>query len=143
MSEKKFIIYELQRTHHSITLSILRMILGWTFFKSGAGKLFGWFGYPGIAATTVFFEKIGMPVPDVSAYAFGGIEFICGALLFVGLFTRIAATPLLITIYIALLAVHREAAYHYPILIYASCFVLIQHGGGRFSLDRLISQKET
>ena len=48
------------------------------------------------------FEKIGIPAPYFSAPFVGVVEIACGVLLIVGLFTRLAAIPLLIDISVAI-----------------------------------------
>ena len=42
------------------------------------------------------FMKIGFPFPDFTAHFVGTFEIICGALVTIGLLTRLAAVPLLI-----------------------------------------------
>jgi hypothetical protein len=42
------------------------------------------------------FVKIGIPLPELMASFVGVTEIICGALILIGLFTRLACVPLLI-----------------------------------------------
>ncbi|HYY30903.1 MAG TPA: DoxX family protein [Chthoniobacterales bacterium] len=49
------------------------------------------------------FEKIGIIFPSLSAPFVGVVETVCGLLLIIGLFTRLAALLLLIDISVALL----------------------------------------
>jgi uncharacterized membrane protein YphA (DoxX/SURF4 family) len=49
------------------------------------------------------FVKIGIPAPQFFAPLVGVIEIVCGAMLIVGLLTRLAAIPLLIDISVAIL----------------------------------------
>ena len=44
------------------------------------------------------FAKIGLPLPQVLAPVVGSFETLCGALVIVGLFTRLASLPLLAVI---------------------------------------------
>jgi len=46
--------------------------------------------------------KIGIPLPQLMAPFVGVTEIICGTLVLVGLFTRLACVPLLIDICVAL-----------------------------------------
>ena len=46
--------------------------------------------------------KIGIPAPQLMAPFVGGVEIVFGALILLGLFTRLATVPLLITIVVAL-----------------------------------------
>lgn len=61
----------------------LRIAAGAAFFSHGAQKLFGWFGgINGSGGTVELMSKFG---------AAGVIELVAGALIAVGLFTRLAA----------------------------------------------------
>lgn len=49
---------------------------------------------------------LGLPFPDLLAFFAGWSEFLGGWFLLVGLFTRIAAIPLMVTMFIAVTTVH-------------------------------------
>ena len=66
----------------------VRLSVGIEFFGSGLGKLGK---LPGFIE---FFRKLGIPFPEVQAPFVAGVEFVCGALLVVGLLTRPAALML-------------------------------------------------
>ncbi|MGE3314971.1 MAG: DoxX family protein, partial [Planctomycetaceae bacterium] len=74
-----------------------------------AQKLFGYFDGPGIQGFAAGLEKMQIPQPLVNAYLAGGAEFFGGALLVLGLFTRLASIPLLVTMLVAVFVAHREA----------------------------------
>ncbi len=70
-------------------------------------------------------------------------EFFCASLVVLGLLTRIATIPLIITMIVAVFIVHGN----HPIgkqemgLLYLLAFSLIfAHGSGRFSVDRLLGK---
>ncbi len=48
------------------------------------------------------FTRIGFPLPDFTAHFVGTFERVCGALVLAGLFTRLAAVPLLVVILTAI-----------------------------------------
>src|ERR1017187_5870351 len=73
-------------------------MVGWVFFSEGIQK----FLFPEALGVGRFI-KIGIPAPHFFAPFVGGVEIICGALLMLGLFTRLAAVPLLIDITVAIL----------------------------------------
>jgi putative oxidoreductase len=50
------------------------------------------------------FTKIGIPYADITAPAVGAIEIACGALILIGLFTRLAAFALLIDMVVAIVS---------------------------------------
>jgi len=74
-------------------------MVGSVFFVEGILK----FLYPQELAAGRF-EKIGIPIPHVTGPFVGGVETICGALVLLGLLTRMAAFPLLINITVAILS---------------------------------------
>ena len=48
------------------------------------------------------FTRIGFPFPGLTAHFVGAFEIVCGAAMLLGLFTRLAAIPLLIVILTAI-----------------------------------------
>ena len=50
------------------------------------------------------FARIGIPFPDLMGPFVGIVETVCGALIIVGLFTRLAAVPLIIIMVVALVS---------------------------------------
>jgi putative oxidoreductase len=76
---------------------LIRILVGWVFLSEGVQK----FLFPDSLGVGRF-VKIGIPWPQVMAPFVGVLEIVCGALLLVGLFTRLAAVPLLIDICVAL-----------------------------------------
>lgn len=75
-----------------------RIVVGWVFLWSGWGKL------NGLPQVTQNFAEWGIPEPQILAPFVSGVEFIGGILLLLGLFTRIAAVPLVIVMIVAIIA---------------------------------------
>jgi putative oxidoreductase len=71
------------------------------------------------------FAKIGIPAPDVMGPFVGYVEIVCGALLLIGLLTRLAAIPLIIDISVAIISTKLP--------------ILLGHGFWGFSLPKLAS----
>src|SRR6266516_28453 len=69
------------------------------------------------------FAKIGIPAPDIMGPFVGCVEIVCGALLLMGLLTRLAAIPLIIDISVAIISTKLP--------------ILLGHGFWRFSLSKL------
>ena len=74
-------------------------MVGTVFFLEGIQK----FLYPETLGVGRF-AQIGIPAPGVMAPFVGAVETAGGALLLVGLLTRLAAVPLLINISVAILS---------------------------------------
>ncbi|MGO8721063.1 MAG: DoxX family protein [Acidobacteriaceae bacterium] len=123
------------------SIVLVRILVGWVFLSEGIQK----FLFPA-ALGVGRFAKIGIPAPQVMAPFVGGVEIVFGALVLLGLFTRLATLPLLIDIMVALFttklpflekhgiwgALH-EARTDVSMLL-GLLFLLIV-GGGSLSLD--------
>lgn len=69
---------------------LIRIMVGAVFVSEGIQK----FLYPA-ALGAGRFAKIGIPAPEIMGPLVGGLEIVCGALVFLGLLTRLAALPLI------------------------------------------------
>ena len=76
---------------------LIRIIVGWVFFSEGIQK----FLFPA-ALGVGRFAKIGIPHPQLLAPFVGVVEILFGAMLILGIITRLAAIPLLIDIGVAI-----------------------------------------
>lgn len=94
------------------------------------------------------FTRIGFPMPEFTAHFVGAIEIICGLLVLVGLFTRLAGIPLLIVILTAIATtkipelLHANQGFWFMVsdartdfAMTMSLLFLISVGGGPWSLD--------
>jgi putative oxidoreductase len=78
------------------SLLLIRLIVGYVFLASGLIKFI--YSNQGVGR----FLKIGIPAPEIMANFVGGVEIIAGALLLLGLCTRLAAIPLIIDMSVAI-----------------------------------------
>jgi putative oxidoreductase len=119
----------------------VRVVVGWIFFSEGLQK----FLFPD-ALGVGRFVKIGIPLPAFTAPFVGVVEIVGGALLLVGLATRLAAMALSIDIAVAIattkmpMLVHKGfwAAAHEARTDLAMAFnlvFLLWCGAGAWSLD--------
>jgi len=83
----------------SVPVVLIRLLVGWVFVVEGILK-FLWLDELGVGR----FTAIGIPFPHFTAPFVGLVEIVCGALVILGLFTRLAAFPLLIDISVAILS---------------------------------------
>jgi putative oxidoreductase len=88
-------------------LLLLRILVGWVFLSEGIQK----FLYPA-ALGVGRFAKIGIPAPWLTGPFVGVVESVCGALLIAGLFTALAAIPLLIDIAVAIATTKVPLLFH-------------------------------
>jgi uncharacterized membrane protein YphA (DoxX/SURF4 family) len=78
---------------------LVRLMVGALFFEEGIQK----FLFADLMGAGRF-ARIGIPHPEMMGPFVGAVEIVCGALLLIGLLTRLAAIPLLINISVAILS---------------------------------------
>jgi len=105
----------MKETMSSMPAALIRLLVGWVFLVEGILKYL-WIDELGVGR----FTSIGIPAPHFTAPFLGLVEMVCGALVIIGLFTRLAAIPLLIDISVAILSTKIP--------------ILLGHGYWRFSL---------
>lgn len=133
------------RTAKAILL--IRVLVGWVFLSEGIQK----FLFPD-ALGVGRFVKIGIPWPQVMAPFVGVVEIVCGALLLIGLLTRLATIPLLVDMCVALYSTKivmlarngiwstlHEARTDVSMLLGLIFLLLV--GGGTLSLDAGLAAK--
>ncbi|MDO8461470.1 MAG: DoxX family protein [Deltaproteobacteria bacterium] len=127
-------------------LLLLRLYWGSLFFMAGKGKL------TNIGRVVDFFSSLHIPMPLFNAYLVGFTELIGGALLFLGLFSRLAAIPLAISMVVAYLTAHIEATHQIfrdpenfisqaPFLFLLTALLVLAFGPGRFSVDTFLRKR--
>jgi uncharacterized membrane protein YphA (DoxX/SURF4 family) len=87
------------RTSTTPWIILIRLAVGSVFLSEGIQK----FLYPA-ARGAGRFEKIGMPAPEILSYMVGTFEIICGALIVIGLLTRLAAIPTAVIMVVAIVS---------------------------------------
>jgi putative oxidoreductase len=118
-----------------------RIVVGWTFMWSGWEKLHA------LPQITQNFIDWGIPFPTVLTPFVSGVEFFGGLLLLLGLFTRIAAVPLVIVMIVAVISAKLnqvdslETLLGFEELAYMALFGwLAVAGPGPISLDYLLQR---
>lgn len=87
-------------------LLLIRSILAAVFIFHGGQKLFGWFDGPGLEGAAAWMGSIGIPFPLVSATLASVTEVVGGALLLLGIGTRLASVALAFTMLVAIVTAH-------------------------------------
>ena len=145
-------IANLTGTHADWVVAVVRIVLGIVFFAHGAQKMLGWYGGPGLASSMrTFTEHLHLP-PTLAFLVIAG-ELFSGAGLIVGLFSRIAALVIALTMVGAIATVHfrfglflnwfgtqEGHGIEYHLLAIALALVIVVQGAGAFSLDRLLHE---
>ncbi|MEO8627322.1 MAG: DoxX family protein [Betaproteobacteria bacterium] len=120
---------------------LARITVGWVFAVTGWGKLHN---LPKIVEN---FAGWGIPAPEILAPFVSGVELVGGVLLLLGLYTRIAAAPLAITMIVAIKSVLWPDVGSLADLLglsefaYLAIFVWLGTAGpGKVSLDHLLQR---
>jgi uncharacterized membrane protein YphA (DoxX/SURF4 family) len=127
----------------------IRLLVGAVFFLEGIKK----FIFPEQWGAGRF-TRIGIPAPHVMGPVVGTFEILCGLLLIVGLWTRLAAVPLLCVISTAIVTTkfpifvksgfwNMEDAARTDYSMLMGLIFLLFAGSGSLSLDARMSGKKT
>lgn len=137
----------LLHTDTSKTTIIIRLMVGAVFLSEGIQK----FLFPELRGAGRF-AKIGLPYPEFLGGFVGGFEIACGILVLIGLFTRLAAIPLLAIMLVAIATTKADILANDGFwtmmhgsrtdwaMLLGSVFLIIK-GGGRWSVDTSLIQK--
>jgi len=152
---------ETMRTDESGWTILVRFLVGLiVFLPEGIQKL----AYPDVLGAGRF-TKIGIPFPDIMGPFVGVVEAICGALIIIGLLTRLAAIPLIIIMIVALISTklpillgHDVGVFHLganmnrtgfwsamhesraDLTMLLGCIYLLIVGAGKWSLDARLAR---
>lgn len=124
--------------------TILRVALGAVFFAHGWQKFFE-FTIPGAQGA---FAQMGVPAAQLAAPVAASIELVGGALLIVGLLTRVAGVLLALDMLGALFLVHVSAGMFVEkggmelvLVLAAGAAAVALVGPGRFSLGSVLANR--
>ncbi len=145
-------IEALTGTHADWVVGIARIVLGIIFFGHGAQKMLGWYGGQGLASSMRTFKE-HLHLPSILAFLVIAGEFFSGIGLILGLFSRIAALVIVLTMVGAIAMVHfrfglfldwfgsqKGHGIEYHLLAIALSLVVVVKGAGAFSLDGLVHE---
>jgi putative oxidoreductase len=120
--------------------------LGLLLLRLGLGIIFIYHGYPKLIHTQGFMDQVvRIGFPSFFAYIVGVLEFFGGALLVVGLFTRVAGLLLACEMAVAICKVHLPQGsiyalrnYELPLAVCVGAFALATVGAGSISIDYIL-----
>jgi len=128
-------------TRQDVALLLGRVALGAVLIAHGWQKLFSY----GISGAAESFEKMGVPLPTLSASFAGTVELLGGILLIIGLIVPLVGVLVAIDMLGALIFVHApngmfatDGGYELVLLIGALGLMFAGLGAGRFAVDGLI-----
>jgi putative oxidoreductase len=122
--------------------TVARATVGLVFMTSGWGKVHN------LGKVTGFFAELGIPAPGLNAVVVSYSELVCGALLLVGLASRLATIPLIVSMAVALITAKAADIHGLSDLFgtveftyLALLLVIAVNGPGPLSADRLIARR--
>lgn len=126
----------------NIILLMIRFILAYGFSQPAILKM------NNINETVTWFTELSIPFPSFVAYMVTGLESLGIILLIIGLFTRYISLMLSMVMLGAIFFVHLPNGFsvanngiEIPLYYFTFFMLLISHGAGKFSLDRLFFEK--
>ncbi len=124
--------------------TVARLAVGLVFTQSGWGKLHD------LQKVTEFFAELGLPAAGFNAALTASTEFVCGSMLLLGLGTRLAAVPLIVTMTVAIGTAQWSQVDSLASLFGLTEFLYISlllwlgtAGAGPLSIDRLVERRGT
>ncbi len=121
---------------------LARLVIGAVFIPTGWGKLHN------LGQITEYFKSLGIPAAEIQAPFVSTVELVCGGMILAGLFSRLAALPLIGTMVVAILTakmsgftglldVFSTQEFDYIVML----VVIFVMGAGRLSIDQLICKE--
>lgn len=146
------IVSALFKTPDCIATFLLRILLGIVIFPHGAQKVLGWFGGYGFNGAMSFLSGT-LHIPAILVYLAIAAEFAGSIGLILGLFTRVAAFGIGVTMTVAMLMVHasngffmnwggsqKGEGYEFHLLAIGISLFLVIRGGGKWALDSVTEE---
>ncbi|MEP6655312.1 MAG: DoxX family protein [Myxococcales bacterium] len=125
-----------------LPLFLIRASLAAVFIPSGWGKLHD------LGKVSEFFTELGIPAPHLNAVVVAVSELGCGTLLLIGILSRVAAIPLIVSMTIAIITAKRADISGITALFAVDEFIyivmsiaVIVLGAGTVSIDGQIGRQ--
>jgi putative oxidoreductase len=122
---------------------LLRVAIGVEFIQTGLGKV------QHLDRITAYFVELHIPMPAFNAVLVGWSELLCGTAILLGLFTRLATIPLIVSMCVAMMTAQRDKVFtldlfgleefHYLVM----CVAIAILGPGRIALDHFVAERLT
>ncbi len=124
-----------------LVLLLARLTVGIEFVSTGWGKVHN------LAKVTAYFGELGIPAPALNATFASFTELVCGSLLVLGLGSRLAACPLVVTMVVAIVTAKKDELHGVTDLVgfvewtyIALLAVVAVFGPGAASLDTFVAR---
>jgi putative oxidoreductase len=125
-----------------LALLVARLTVGFEFVSTGWGKVHN------LDKIVAYFTELGIPAPGFQAPLASFTELVCGSLQVVGLASRLAACPLVVTMIVAIMTAQRSNVHGLSDLVglvewtyIAILGVVAVFGPGPASLDAVLRKR--
>ena len=134
--------------------ALLRAVVGLALVPHGLRMTFGFFPNTGqplynIRLLADYLDRQGYRPGKIWASTISTTQLVCGPLLAVGLFTRVVAVPIVLFLLVTNVERWRVGKYfwnqlglEYTLMWTVAALYFLVHGGGTYSLDRLVIGRE-
>lgn len=135
----KLMIKTMEKSNTNFALLVLRSGVALMMLTHGVPKLMQFFSGEPIAFASVFGMSMGLSLA-LAVFA----EVVCSVLILLGIGTRLATLPVIVTMLTAALYIHASDPFSGKemSLLYALIFiVLLITGGGKYTVDSLLAKQ--
>lgn len=139
----KRLIWQPLAVGHDLGPLLARVAVGTLFLSSG------WIKLHKLGEFSAYFADLGIPAPQFMGRLVAGSELVCGALLLLGAFTRLATIPLIVIMVVALATALRDkvtdfvALWSLPEALYILLLVWVGLvGAGKLSVDHFVRSRQ-
>jgi putative oxidoreductase len=122
--------------------------IGYAIMRFASGAIMATFGWKklfdhGMARDIELFRQLRIEPAELLGYFTSGLEFYGGLLIAVGLLTRPVAAMLLgeLLVILFVVMIPRGSGYELTVVWVGVFLLILLHGGGRVSVDRLIGHE--
>jgi putative oxidoreductase len=137
----KFGQFEFFKEHSDYGTIFLRLLVG-SFIIYGVQD--NVFGYEHMKEFAVFLQQRNVPLPLFAAFLSAYTQFVCGIMILLGAWIRLAAIPFVINFIAAIVIAHLDDTFRamFPaLMMIAAGFFFLFHGAGKLSVDEILERR--
>jgi putative oxidoreductase len=137
----KFLNFEFFKKNPDYAALFLRLLIG-VFIVYGVQD--NVFSYAHMQEFAAFLRQRNVPLPLFSAFLSAYTQLVCGIMILLGAWIRLAAIPFITNFIAAVLIAHLDDTFRgmFPALVMiAAGFFFLFHGAGKLSVDELLENR--
>lgn len=137
----RFLKFEFFKNHSDYGVIFLRLLIG-VFIIYGVQD--NVFSYEQMQEFAAFLGQKNVPFPLFSAFLSAYTQFICGVMILLGAWIRLASIPFIINFIAAIIIAHLDDTFRgmFPaIVMIAAGFFFLFNGAGKLSVDELLERR--